>query len=128
VGLAAALHFLDTIGNDAIAAQDEALVAYAVPRLHSIRGLRLLGTAPPTSRVPVFSFTIDGVDVPAIVRAADAAGVALRGGDLAALPLLRRFGVSAAARASAYFYNTTTEVDRLVDVLHTMAGSRRGPL
>jgi cysteine desulfurase / selenocysteine lyase len=45
----------------------------------------------------------------------------LRGGDLAALPLLKRFGVSAAARASAYFYNTTAEIDRLVDALADIA-------
>jgi cysteine desulfurase/selenocysteine lyase len=47
--------------------------------------------------------------------------VAIRGGDLAALPLLERFGVTAAARASAYFYNTPVEIDRLLDVLRTLA-------
>jgi selenocysteine lyase/cysteine desulfurase len=41
------------------------------------------------------------------------------GGDLAALPLLRRFDVSA-ARLSAYFYNTTNELDRLADVLSSI--------
>jgi cysteine desulfurase/selenocysteine lyase len=117
IGLAAALRLLETIGLDAIAARDAALVAHALPRLRSIRRLRLLGETKAPARVPVFSFTIDGVDVSAIVRAADAAGVALRGGDLAALPLLKRFGVSAAARASAYFYNTTAEIDRLANVL-----------
>ncbi len=36
---------------------------------------------------------------------------------MAALPLLKRFGVSEAARASAYVYSTTTDIDRLVDAL-----------
>jgi selenocysteine lyase/cysteine desulfurase len=36
---------------------------------------------------------------------------------MAALPLLKRFGVSEAARASAYVYSTTRDVDRLADGL-----------
>jgi selenocysteine lyase/cysteine desulfurase len=40
-----------------------------------------------------------------------------RAGDLAALPLLKRFGVSEAARASAYVYSTTADLDRLADAL-----------
>ena len=38
--------------------------------------------------MPVFCFTIDGVAVPAIVKALDDEGIAIRGGDMAALPLL----------------------------------------
>jgi selenocysteine lyase/cysteine desulfurase len=33
------------------------------------------------------------------------------------LPLLRRFGVSEATRASAYVYSTTTDIDHLADAL-----------
>jgi cysteine desulfurase/selenocysteine lyase len=121
VGLAAALDVLGEIGWTAIAAHDHALSAHALTALGSVPGLRLIGTAGPADRVPVFSFTLDGVSPSEIVRAADAAGVALRAGDLAALPLLSRFGVQAAARASAYVYNTTAEIDRLVDVLKSLA-------
>ena len=32
-------------------------------------------------------------------------------------PLMRKFGVESTARASFYFYNTTDEIDRLVEVL-----------
>jgi cysteine desulfurase/selenocysteine lyase len=117
VALAAALDVLDGIGFDAIAEHDRALSAHGLAGLKTVPGLRLLGTAGPAHRAPVFSFVIDGVPVPAIVAAADAAGVAIRGGDLAALPLLQRFGATAAARASAYLYNTTEEIDRLVEVL-----------
>ena len=47
----------------------------------------------------------------------------MRGGDLAALPLLRRIaGVDAAARASAYLYNAPEDLDRLADVLKSLAG------
>jgi cysteine desulfurase/selenocysteine lyase len=111
---------LDRIGFEALEAQGAALAARALSRLRAIPGLRVHGPLEPAGRVPVVTFTVDGVDVPCIVRAADAVGVAIRGGDLAALPLLRRFGVSAAARVSAYFYNTTDELDRLADVMSTM--------
>jgi cysteine desulfurase/selenocysteine lyase len=117
VGLAAAVDVLDGIGLDRLRAHDEHLTAHALERLRTVRRLRLLGSFGPAGRVPVFSFTLDGVGVADIVKAADAAGIAIRGGDLAAVPLLQRFGVEAAARASAYLYNTTEEIDRLIAVL-----------
>jgi cysteine desulfurase / selenocysteine lyase len=119
IGLAAALHVLEDIGLETIAARDRALADHAASKLRAVPGLRVLGALSP-GRIPVFSFTLEGVDVPTIVQAADAAGIAIRGGDLAALPLLKRFGVTAAARASAYFFNTPAEIDRLVDVLQEL--------
>lgn len=121
VGLAAAIDVLERTGFDVIAARDRALAAHSLARLREVPGLRLLGTAGPDRRVPVFTFTLDGVTVPRIVAAADAAGIAIRGGDMAAVPLLARYGATAAARASAYVYNTTDDIDRLVAVLLTLA-------
>ena len=121
VGLTAALGMLEQSRHDVVHDNMQSLVEYALPRLRSVRGLKLIGTAGPDARVPVFSFTIDGVAVSDIVSGADAAGVAIRGGDLAALPLLRRFGVQAAARASAYLYNTTSDIDRLIAVVDALA-------
>lgn len=120
VGLAAAIDVLDGVGLDALRAHDESLTAYALERLQGIRRVRLIGSFGPAGRVPVFSFTVDGVGVADVVKAADSAGIAIRGGDLAAVPLLRRFGVETAVRASAYLYNTTDEIDRLVAVLNAL--------
>jgi selenocysteine lyase/cysteine desulfurase len=36
---------------------------------------------------------------------------------MAALPLLKRFGVSEAMRASAYVYSTKGDIDRLIAAL-----------
>ena len=71
--------------------------------------------------MPVFCFTIDGVTVPAIVKALDDDGIAVRGGDMAALPLLERFGTRTAARVSAYLYNSVQDIDRLGVVLDKLA-------
>ena len=51
------------------------------------------------------------------MSALDAEGIAVRGGDMAALPLLKRFGLTEAVRASRYLYTTLDEIDWLVDVL-----------
>jgi cysteine desulfurase/selenocysteine lyase len=122
VGLAAAVRYLDTLGAQAITAHDQALVRHGLARLREIQGLRLLGPADERHRVPVFSFTLAGRTVPELVAALDREGIAIRGGDLAALPLLRRLaGIDAAARASAYLYNSTNDLDRFADVLKSLA-------
>ena len=41
-----------------------------------------------------------------------------------ALPLLRRFGVTTAARASCYLYTQTAELDRLAAALRELTRSR----
>ena len=122
VGMAAAVRYLATLGSPAIASHDHNLVNHGLERLRAIRGLRLLGPAESDHRVPVFSFTLAGRTVPELVTALDREGIAIRGGDLAALPLLRRLArIDAAARASAYLYNSTSDLDRLADVLKSLA-------
>jgi len=47
----------------------------------------------------------------------DAMGIAVRGGDLASLPILKRMGVHEAIRASCYAYTSTEAIDRLITAL-----------
>jgi cysteine desulfurase/selenocysteine lyase len=117
VGLAAALDVLDRFGLDAIRQHDDALVAHARDRFARVPGLRVLGTLEGAGRLPVFTFALRGVGTARLVAALDAEGIAVRGGDMAALPLLKRFGLTEAVRASCYLYTTLDEIDRLVDVL-----------
>ena len=121
IGLAAACAYLDSLGRPAIAAHEQALVSHALEVFRRVPGLRLIGSATADSRVPVFCFTIDGVPVPAIVKALDDQGIAVRGGDMAALPLLERFGTKAAARVSAYLYNSIDDLDRVTSVLTSLS-------
>jgi cysteine desulfurase/selenocysteine lyase len=124
VGLAAAIRFLEGAGRERVRLHEAALAAHASARLREVPGLRVLGAAG-GERVPVFSFAMDGIPASAVVRELDAEGIAVRGGDLASLPLLRRFGLREAARASFYLYSTSGEVDRLADAL--MALRERHP-
>ena len=120
IGLAAACAYLTGLGRSAIAAHEHALTTRALDVFKRVRGLKLIGSTTADDRVPVFCFTIDGVPVPAIVKALDDEGIAIRGGDMAALPLLERFGTKAAARVSAYLYNTVEDIDRLGEGVGTL--------
>ena len=51
---------------------------------------------------------------------ADQQGVAIRIGHHCTQPLHDRLGIPATARASFYFYNTRTEVDRFIEVLQNV--------
>lgn len=118
VGLAAAVRFFEAAGHEALRRHDEELVQYGLARLVEVSRLRIIGSRKPENRVPVFTFVMEGHAAPAVARALDARGIATRAGDMAALPLLKRFGVSEAARASAYVYSTRADLDRLADALH----------
>jgi cysteine desulfurase/selenocysteine lyase len=115
VGLHAAMDYLDQIGRDRIAEHDQELGAYAYARLSRLNGIRLFG--PHIGRAGLVSFLLKDVHAHDVVTVADQRGVALRGGHHCNQPLMRRLGVESTARASFYFYNTTDEIDRFVEVL-----------
>lgn len=121
VGLATAIELLASIGMTALTEHERRLTARVYERLASLPRVRLLG-APDPGRVSVFSFAVDGVAPLEVVRAMDASGIAIRAGDLASLPLLRHFGLTAAARISAYLYTTPEEIDAACDVLASLTG------
>jgi len=120
IGLAAAIDCMNELGRDAINQHEQSLTAYALGRLREVSGLRLLGPDEPVDRLPVFSFTLDGHAPQEIMQALDARGIAIRAGDLAALPLLNRFGATAAARASCYLYTGNADIDALVHSLQAL--------
>lgn len=114
VGLAAAIAFLESFDRKALWAQEQKLTRYVLARFQSIKGLRILGPTEPKERISVFSFVVENRQPLEIVRTLDAKGIAVRGGDLASLPLLKRMGLAAAVRASCYAYTSTQDIDRLI--------------
>jgi cysteine desulfurase / selenocysteine lyase len=115
VGLHAAMDYLDQIGRNRIAEHDQELGAYAYAALSRLKNIRLFG--PHIGRAGLVSFLLKDVHAHDVVTVADQRGVALRGGHHCNQPLMRRLGVESTARASFYFYNTTEEIDRFVEVL-----------
>jgi cysteine desulfurase / selenocysteine lyase len=120
IGLAAAINYLGELSHEAVARHEQQITAYALARLREVPGLRLLGPAEQSQRVPVFSFTLKDQTPQAIMQSLDVRGIAIRAGDLAALPLLKRLGTTAAARASCYLYTQTEDIDALVQSLHML--------
>ena len=94
----------------------QALRDYAVSRLGGLNWLQVQGTT--ADKGAIFSFTLDGAahahDISTIL---DKKGVAVRAGHHCAGPLMEHLGVTATCRASFGMYNTTGEVDALVDAL-----------
>ncbi|SPE63323.1 selenocysteine lyase, PLP-dependent [Verrucomicrobia bacterium] len=115
VGLHAAMDYLDKIGRPNIAQHDQELGAYAFAKVSRLQNIRLFG--PHIGRAGLISFLLKDVHAHDVVTVADQRGVALRGGHHCNQPLMRRLGVESTARASFYFYNTTEEIDRFVDVV-----------
>lgn len=122
IGLAAALDYITRLGREQIATYEHHLLEHATSKLTAIDGLRLIGTA--REKVGVLSFVIAGLDPIEIGKGLDREGIAVRAGHHCAQPSLRHFGLEATVRPSLAFYNTTAEVDRLVDVLRSL-GRRR---
>ena len=76
----------------------------------------------------MLSFVLDGYRPEDVGSALDQEGIAVRAGHHCAQPILRRYGLESAVRASLAMYNTRGEVDLLVAALHRLAadaGSRR---
>jgi len=117
VGLAAAIKFLESLGRKGLWLREQELTRYTLTRLREVDGLRLLGPSNADDRVSVFSFVIEGIPALDIVAALDGHAIAIRGGDLAARPLLNRMGIEAAARASACVYTQSSEIDALIQSL-----------
>ena len=116
IGLGAALDYLTGLGMADIAAHEADLRDYAAARLGGLNWLTLQGR--PHDRGAIFSFTLQGpAHAHDISTVLDKRGIAVRAGQHCAAPLMTHLGVSATCRASFGLYNTTAEVDALVDAL-----------
>ena len=116
IGLGVALEYMMGLGMENVAAHEDRLRDYARDRLSGLNWLNLQGTS--ATKAAIFSFTIAGSahahDISTIL---DKKGVAVRAGHHCAGPLMDHMGVAATCRASFGLYNTTDEVDVLVDAL-----------
>jgi cysteine desulfurase/selenocysteine lyase len=108
-----ACDYLNEIGMKRIHAHEQALSGYALDRLASIDGLRLVGPQSLEHRGGVFSFTLEGVHPHDIAAILDGEGIAVRAGHHCCQPLHDLLDAPATTRASFYLYNTAEEVDRL---------------
>ncbi len=119
IGLGAAVDYLEGLGHSRIEKVERELLDYTTPRLKEIPGLKLFGDV--DGKVPVLSFTMDGVHPHDIGTILDTEGIAVRAGHHCAQPLMKHYGIPGTARASFAFYNTREEADTLVASLRKIA-------
>jgi cysteine desulfurase/selenocysteine lyase len=117
VGLGAAVDYLNAVGMDNLAAYEHYLTEYALERLAEVPGVWVFGPEA-DQKGGVASFTFEGVHPHDVSQILDADGIAVRAGHHCAMPLHTKFGITATSRASFYLYNTTSEIDRLIEGLY----------
>lgn len=117
VGLGAAVKFLQEIGMDNIAAHEHKLTAYALEKLGAIKGLHIIGPTTADNRGGAISFVVDGIHPHDLGQLLDNHGVCIRVGHHCAWPIHRSLNAQSTARASFYLYNTTEEIDALVEAI-----------
>ena len=115
VGLGAALTYLTSIGMENIYRHEEKLTSYLLQGLSSINGLRIIGPTTTELRGGTVSFTIGDIHPHDVGQFLDNQGIAVRTGHHCAWPLTRKLGVAATTRASVYLYNTTEDLDALIE-------------
>ena len=119
IGLGAAVDYLQAVGLDKIHEHERALLAYALPKLQALDGVRVFGPQTLEDRVGVISFDVAGIHPHDVAQIFDSEAICVRAGHHCNQPLMRRLGTAATTRASFYLYNTFAEVDALVAAIET---------
>ncbi len=108
-----AVHFINRFSKAAIAAHELQLLSYTIKGLKTLKDVRLIGTS--STKVGVQSFVINGIHHFDVGQMLDARGVAVRTGHHCTQPLMEQFGLEGTVRASFAIYNTTAEVDQMLE-------------
>jgi cysteine desulfurase/selenocysteine lyase len=115
IGLGAAVDYVQSVGLDVMSQHEQEILHYATDEIKKIAGIRLIGTA--KEKGAILAFVMEGAHAHDIGTLVDMEGVAIRTGHHCTQPLMKRFGVSATARASFSMYNTFEEVDIFINAL-----------
>lgn len=112
-GLAVALDYVNDIGLENISSHERKLTSYCMEQMRSIDGIALFGTS--EHKDAVVSFLVGDIHHLDMGTLLDRLGIAVRTGHHCAQPVMQRYGIQGAVRASFAMYNTKDEVDALVE-------------
>ena len=104
-----AIEFMRSLEDEELAAECRTVEQAMRNILTENPRIKLYGTAEP--KIPVFSFSVDGLHHEDLALLLDKMGVAVRSGQMCAEPLMDRFGVTGMLRVSLAPYNTLEEVE-----------------
>jgi cysteine desulfurase / selenocysteine lyase len=125
IGFGAAIRWMRAVGMGAIREHDLAQTRYLLARLREVPGVRVLAAdVPAEQRVALATFVVDapGMTQENVARAlCDLYGVCVSGGVHCAHVLHARLHLDGTVRASAHAFNTTADLDTLIEGVRSLA-------
>jgi len=119
IAFGVAVDYLRGIGMEWVREHERRIMRYAFDRLQTLekRGLEIYGPKDPGRVADVVSFNLADIHPHDLASLLDTEGVCIRAGHHCTMPLMKKMGWPATARASFYIYNTEQDVDALVGAL-----------
>lgn len=125
IGFGAAVKWMRAIGMDAIREHDLAMSEYLFDGLRDIKGVRVLASRlPPSARIALATFVVDApaMTQESVARAlCDMFGVCVSAGFHCTHVLHHRAHLTGTVRASPHLFNTTEEIDVLLEAVREIA-------
>ncbi len=113
-----AIELVGQMNDKELANNQKAVVEYMLQSLTDNPRVHLYGVPRGTeSKIPLFSFSVDGAHHEDLALILDKMGIAVRSGQMCAEPVMDRFGVTGMLRASLAPYNTMEEAEYFIKSL-----------
>ena len=115
-----AIEFINLLNDNELIKYNDSVRDYLLEELNKDERIRLYGVPRGTNeeKIPLFSFTVEGVHHEDLALILDKMGIAVRSGQMCAEPVMDRFGVTGMLRASVAPYNTMEEAEYFVKCLN----------
>ncbi|MCH7706772.1 MAG: aminotransferase class V-fold PLP-dependent enzyme, partial [Chloroflexi bacterium] len=117
VALGAAIDYLNDLGMDDVRQHEREITAYALEAFRQLEEVEIVGPKDAELRGGLLAFTTGDIHPHDLGTFLDRDGIAIRTGHHCVMPMHRKLGLSATARASFYVYNSNDEIDILVESL-----------
>lgn len=120
IALKVAIQYLNKIGMNVVRTHEKEITDYA---LRTIKEefkdvITIFGPQDTTIRGGILTFTFGTYHPHDVAQILDESNIAIRAGHHCTMPLHTHLKVPATSRASFYIYNTTSDVDKLIEGLH----------
>lgn len=115
-----AMEFINSLNDNELIKYNDAIRDYLLDFMMKDERIRLYGVPKKTNdeKIPLFSFTVEGVHHEDLALILDKMGIAVRSGQMCAEPVMDRFGVTGMLRVSLAPYNTMEEAEYFVKCLN----------
>lgn len=119
-----AIEFIKILNNNTLVQYCDSIRDYILTELSKDSRIKLYGVPHGTNedKIPLFSFSVEGVHHEDLALILDKMGIAVRSGQMCAEPLMDRMGVTGMLRASFAPYNTMEEAEYFIKCLNRAIG------